>query len=247
MMTSHLNRRSFLQTSLAAATLGGAQALLADDASSDLSQFVVESGVRQLFLDDVGVASLDRVRRVVNPPTRHPENPLLVPDTPWERGCQIYGTAYFDEQAQLFKLWYLTGPKDRGVKPLKLDGYERAPHTTMAAYAESTDGVHWVKPKLGILPYDGDTQNNLLGVGKYNCEGISVLHDLHDPDPARRWKCAYWDHGSGGWEVRNGAPFCMGGPEDGWHVAFSPDGIHWTRYDGNPVIEAYCDTNQNVL
>lgn len=211
------------------------------------NEFAIVPGQRELFLDDVGIKDLKNVERVVHKPRRHPENPLLSPDTPWERGCQVYGTANYDEAAKLFKLWYLTGPKDRGLTPLKLDGYERAPHTTMAAYAESEDGIHWTKPALGIFPYDGDTQNNLLGIGRFNCEGISVLHDPHDADPNRRWKCVYWDHGSGGWEVRNGGPYCKGGPDDGWHVAFSADGIHWQRYEGNPVIAKYCDTNQNVL
>ena len=108
-----------------------------------------------MFLDDVGIERIDGLRRTVNPPERHPQNPLLVPDTPWEQGCQVYGTAYYDEAAGRFKLWYLTGPKHRGLDLLKLDGYERAPHTTLAAYAESKDGVNWVKPKLGIFPYDG--------------------------------------------------------------------------------------------
>lgn len=248
-MESQYNRRRFIEitgigtASSAAAGLWKPNTCVANPAD----RFQVTRGVRQLFLDDVGIEGLDGLRRVVNKPTRHPQNPLLVPDTHWERGCQVYGTAYYDEQAGLFKLWYLTGPKDRGLKPLKLEGYERAPHTTMAAYAESKDGVQWTKPKLGILPYDGDTQNNLLGVGKYNCEGISVLHEPRDPDPSRRWKAVYWDHGAGGWEVRNGGPYCMGGPEDGWHVSFSPDGIHWKKYAGNPVIAQYCDTNQNVL
>ena len=26
---------------------------------------------------------------------------------------------------------------------------------------------------------------NLLGIGQHNCEGISVLHEPHDPDPNR--------------------------------------------------------------
>jgi hypothetical protein len=209
--------------------------------------FQVSPGQRQLFLDDVGIERMDNITRVVHSPERHADNPLLSPDTPWERGCQVYGTAYYDKTARRFKLWYLTGPKDRGLKPLKLDDYERAPHTTMAAYAESTDGVHWVKPKLGCFSYDGDRQNNLLGIGRFNCEGISVLHEPRDPDPNRRWKCAYWDHGSGGWEVRDGRPFCKAGAKDGWYVAFSADGIHWKPYEGNPVIERYCDTNQNVV
>ncbi len=214
---------------------------------SDEAAFEVVPGERQLFLDDVGIERTERVRRVVHPPTRHPANPVLRPDTHWERGCQVYGTALYDEAAGRFRMWYLTGPRDRGLRPLELDGRERAPHTTLAAYAESEDGVHWVKPKLGLFPYDGDTQNNLLGLGRYNCEGISVLHDPRDPDPTRRWKCVYWDHGSGGWEVRDGKPFCKAGPEDGWYVAFSPDGIRWTPHAGNPVIARYCDTNQNVV
>ncbi|MFV2068970.1 MAG: hypothetical protein ACC645_18545 [Pirellulales bacterium] len=214
---------------------------------NDGRRFRVRSGERQLFLDDVGIERLDGLRRVVNPPQRHAENPLITPDTAWERGCQVYGTAYYDEAAGLFKMWYLTGPKNRGLKPLKLADHERAPHTTLAAYAESADGVHWTKPNLGIFPYDGSTENNLLGIGRFNCEGISVLHEPHDPDPDRRWKAVYWDHGSGGWEVRNGGPYAMPGPDDGWYVAFSPDGIHWTPYDGNPVLRCYCDTNQNVI
>lgn len=240
-------RRNFLKESATIAVAGSVFPSFAC-AAEPQELLDVQPGVRQLFLDDYGIAKIEGIRRTINEPTRHPENPLLVPNTPWERGCQVYGTAYYDEAAQRFKLWYLTGPpKSRGLKPLKLDGYERAPHTTLAAYAESKDGIRWVKPKLGIFPFDGNRANNLLGVGRYNCEGISVLHEPDDANPARRWKCVYWDHGSGGWEVRNGGPYAKRGPEDGWHVAFSPDGIHWTRHDGNLVIKKYCDTNQNVV
>jgi len=209
--------------------------------------FRVPRGVRQLFLDDIGIERREGLRRVLNPATRHPENPVLQPDTAWESRCQVYGTAYYDESAGRFKLWYLTIPKDRGLRPLVLADGERAPHTTMAAYAESADGIHWTKPELGIFPYDGDKRNNLLGIGRFNCEGISVLHEPDDPDPGRRWKAVYWDHGSGGWELRDGRPFCKAGPLDGWYVAFSPDGIHWTPHEGNPVLPKYCDTNQNVV
>ena len=246
MTNKTISRRHFLQSATASAVVAASATSLVC-AEEQAVSFRVVPGVRQLFLDDVDLERVEGLRRTVNPPRRHPENPLLKPDTAWERGCQVYGTAYYDEAAGRFKLWYLTGPKDRGLKPLVLPDRERAPHTTLAAYAESEDGVHWVKPALGILPYDGDAQNNLLGIGRYNCEGISVLHEPHDTDPNRRWKAVYWDHGSGGWEVRDGKPFCMAGPADGWYVAFSPDGIHWSPYEGNPVISKYCDTNQNVV
>ncbi len=217
----------------------------ADDAPTP---FRVEPHVRQLFLDDAGIAEMHNLKRVVHQPTRHPDNPLITADTPWERGCQVYGTAFFDQDLNKFRLWYLTGPRDRGIKPLVMDGYERPPHSTLVAYAESMDGVHWIKPTLGLFPYDGDRRNNLLGVGIWNAEGISVLHDIRDPDPNRRYKALYWEHGSEGWKVVDGdKPFAIDGPRDGIYVAFSPDGIHWTRSKHNPVLGVYSDTNQVVL
>lgn len=215
--------------------------------ADDSSAWHVEQGKRELFLDDVGLDVLDGVSRKLHQPQRHPGNPLIRPDTAWEDRCQIYGTALYDEQDQKFKLWYLTTPRDRGLKPLVFPDHERPPHTTLAAYAESSDGVNWIKPKLGVFPYDGDSQNNLLDLGKYNCEGISVLHEPHDPDPEKRFKAVYWDHGSGDWEVREGKPFSHDGPQDGFCVAFSPDGVHWKAHAGNPVLKRYCDTNQNVV
>lgn len=208
----------------------------------------IERGVRQLFLDDVGIASLQGVRRVLVQPRRHPANPLVVADQPWEGRCQVYGTALWDEEAGLFKLWYLTTPTPRGLEPLVMpDGRRLAPHVTLAAYAFSRDGVRWAKPTLEQFSFDGDTRNNLLDLGRYNCEGLSVLYDPRDPDPARRWKAAYWDHGSGGFTVRDGKPHSEDGPHDGFSVAFSADGLVWNPSPHNPVLRTYCDTNQNVV
>lgn len=207
----------------------------------------VALGRRHLFLDDVEIEHIGGLRHVLNQPRKHQENPIVSPDKPWEDRCQVYGTVLFDDEREIFRLWYLTTPPFFTLKSIKLNDHERAPHTTLCAYAESEDGVHWHKPDLGQFPYDGDRNNNLLRLGRWNCEGTSVLHDLHDPDPYRRWKAVYWDHGSGGWTLRDGRPYCQSGPHDGFCVAFSPDGIHWTGYEGNPVISSYCDTNQNVV
>jgi hypothetical protein len=208
---------------------------------------IIEKGVRQLFLDDYMVERAEGLRRMVNQPVKHPENPVVNPDKLWEDRCQVYGTAMFDHERGVFRLWYLTTPRDRGLKPLKLNDHERAPHTTLCAYAESEDGLRWHKPNLGQFPYDGSKSNNLVDIGRWNCEGISVLYDKHDDDENRRWKAVYWDHGSGGLALRDGRPYCEAGPHDGFCVAFSPDGIRWTPFQGNPVIRKYCDTNQNVV
>ena len=217
-------------------------------AAERAAPFVVTGGVRQLFLDDAGIEKRQGLHRTLHPPRRHPANPVVRPDKPWEHYCSLYGTVVFDPKRDCFRMWYLTSPRDRGLRMLELGGSRvRAPHTTLAAYAESHDGVSWVKPKLGQLPYDGDSNNNLLDLGINNCEGMSVLVDVDDPDPARRYKCLYWDHGSGGYEVRDGKPYCKPGEDDGMCAAVSADGITWKPLAENPIIKRYCDTNQNLL
>jgi hypothetical protein len=225
--------------------------LMAGDESSDAAAaetFAVSPGQRQLFLDDVGLEKTEGVLRKLLPAARAPNNPVLTADEPWEQYCSQYGTVLFDDKSQTFRMWYLTIPRDRGLKVLDLgEGRLRAPHTTLVGYAESTDGRRWKKPKIGDFSYDGNKANNLLTLGIDNCEGLSVLHEPHDYDPARRYKCIYWDHGSGGYEERDGKPFSKDGPRDGLYAATSADGIHWKSVSDSPVIAKYCDTQQNLI
>lgn len=205
-------------------------------------------GEHQLFFDDLGLEKTQGIHRNLRPAVRSSSNPVLTADQPWEHYCSQYGTVLFDRQANLFRMWYLTLPRDRGLKPLDLgQGRSRAPHTTLVGYGESPDGLHWTKPNLGLFPFDGNDQNNLLTLGVDNCEGLSVLHEPHDPDPTRRFKAIYWDHGSGGYEERDGKPFSKDGPRDGLYAATSADGIHWKGVSDGPVIAKYCDTQQNLL
>ena len=246
-MSFSFERRQFVRGALAGG-VGVAVAGWTPGRALAETSFQVRAGVRQLFLDDVGIEHMEGLQRQVNCPQRHPQNPLLRPDdTTWENGCQVYGTACYDETAQRFKMWYLTGLQNRGLRPLIVNGIERPPHSTLVAYAESKDGIQWTKPDLGQFPIDGDKHNNLLMIGENNVEGVSVLHDPNDHDPQRRWKAFFWDHGSAGWGLVDGKPRTKAGPKDGLCVAFSADGIHWTNYEGNPVIAKYSDTNQVVL
>jgi hypothetical protein len=95
---------------------------------------------------------------------------------------------------------------------------------TAIAYAESPDGVHWTLPKLNILGPD----NRLFKIGRskdHGSYGVSVIDDgPRERDPARRFKVMWW---SGTTEP------------PGASVAFSPDGLHWTPYENNPVVPYY--------
>ena len=93
-------------------------------------------------------------------------------------------------------------------------------------YATSKDGINWEKPNLGLVEYNGNKNNNLVEMkgknpdpGNAETNALPVLYDPEDPDPNRRFKL--------GMEAgRYGNNFA---------VAFSPDGLRWTEYEGNPV------------
>ena len=55
-------------------------------------------------------------------------------------------------------------------------------------YAESDDGVTWVKPDLGLVVFDGSRKNNILLDSKDvgGVQGHMIVHDIDAP-PAERY------------------------------------------------------------
>jgi hypothetical protein len=98
-------------------------------------------------------------------------------------------------------------------------------------YAESRDGLHWVKPKLGLVEFSGTKQNNIIDVELGLAYSFSCFIDPHEPDPDHKYKC------------------CRGRPSK-IRVCHghSPDGIRWTPYnDGEPVTHRAADTHSQLL
>jgi len=172
-----------------------------------------------LFIDDHWIETTENVTRSLNQPVRHPKNPVLHADQPWEDGMVVLqpGTVIFDEPEKLFKMWYEAPTNDRDRNP-----------STFLCYATSRDGIEWQKPKIGLYEFQGSKNNNILfGAAQHggNWFGHSVIKDNEDSDSARRYKAIFWDHS----------------PQElhGMFVAFSPDGVRWTRYSKDPVIPAW--------
>ena len=88
-------------------------------------------------------------------------------------------------------------------------------------YATSTDGVHWEKPSLGLIEFNGNSNNNIVDLfgGEPCLTSAPILHDPDDPDPNRRFKMAI-ETGKYGNQMA---------------VAYSPDGFTWTESPNNPV------------
>lgn len=207
----------------------------------------MQKNVRQLFLDDYLIDSLGNLQRTVNQPVKHPDNPVLKREHPWEAfRVQVYGTVLYDPEARLFKAWYMNIPATAADK-ITVQGQRRPGHATLLSYATSKDGVVWEKPVLNLVDFEGSTANNMIAPDLYNPEGFSVLYEPNDPNPDRRYKAFYWDHGRGPLMMWEGQELYGEGPDDGMHVAFSPDGIRWTPFAGNPVMKHGSDTGQCVL
>ena len=223
------------------------------------SRFSVVQGVRQLFLDDAGIESLDGLKRVVNPPKRHLGNPVLKGEHPWEKAsASVYGTMLYDQTKKEFRLWYLCSPAphESGRKWVEVGGYRRA-NPTLLAYAVSSDAIHWTKPELNQLTFEGSNKNNLIDIGIDNPEGVSVLFDPQDADPQRRYKAFFWDRRlqpsddpAGVDEQAAKIPVDPPGMTDtqragGMWVAFSPDGLRWKTI--GPVLPQGSDTTHTLL
>ena len=163
-----------------------------------------------LFIFDDLIASTDNVTRRVNVAVKHPE-PVLAPDRPWEGNCVLlFGRALFDAEEGLFKMWYATGAD------YKLIGY-----------AISTDGLTWTKPMLDAVQIAGCPATNIVfnGRGTTYFEPFGVVKDPFDPDPNRRYKCAF-KSAIKPYEGPDEHPF-MPNSKRGVGTLVSADGIHW--------------------
>ena len=62
------------------------------------------------------------------------------------------------------------------------------PGGAKVGYAESEDGIHWEKPKLGIIDINGSKANNVVFDGGFESDGGEFGNVFHDPhgDPSER-------------------------------------------------------------
>lgn len=178
-----------------------------------------EPAPRHLFLDPAILTETHNATLTVNPASRR--ETVIVVDRPWENHLISFFLTVREEQGKL-RMWYVCR-----------DGYGTPGSQANLAYAESTDGINWVKPELGLYEYHGSKANNLLGL--HSLEGV-VFQDPRQP-PEERYTF-----------VSTGKPHSSSKSEVGaigLYRYYSPDGLRWKR-DEKPLIESGSDT-QNVV
>jgi hypothetical protein len=174
-----------------------------------------------LLVDDHHVLYRAGTRRVFHPLKRHPDNPLIAGrDKPWEVAL-AFNSVHCDPKTGRYQMWYQSYAGEAAKDKTR---------RCTVCYAESTDGLRWHKPALDLFPFNDVARTNIVLVanGGYSDRyGASVLFDAGERDPARRYKMAYFD-----FSVDGGRQY------PGLCVAFSPDGIHWTKHPKAPLLRA---------
>lgn len=166
------------------------------------------SSRRILFVDLQEIEALDGAEQVVNTARKSPYNPILalgqldewdaMQARPWPGGVM------FDPADKLFKMIY------SGIGHIHRRDWQNG-------YAESADGVNWIKPRIGRYEWLGSKDNNIVlpntrGEKDTHSTKMRPMLDLSEPDPAKRFKAA-----------TKGA-----GPKI-YKVMYSPDAKWWSE------------------
>jgi len=189
------------------------------------------------MLDERVVKEAEGVKLRLGHVEKHPANPLIREDMPWEvRYDNVYANVLYDESTKLFKCFYSPFIIDEATTNTALaersrQKYHVTPSREMGlCYAHSEDGIHWIKPELGVIELNGSTKNNLVFRGIH---GAGVFQEPYDPEPNKRYKLF------AGSQIPGKDRFMI--------VAFSADGIHWSNVTRCSEIESEGDTHNNAL
>ena len=141
-----------------------------------------------------------------------PREVVLVTDQPWEGNACGYYTIFQD--GELYRMYYYG---------LQMDVTEDAnvESPTVFCYAESNDGIHWVRPELGLVEFNGSRKNNIILDSQAGFPAFAPFKDANpNAAPEAQYKA---------WIVGPDHPY-------GLYPLKSPDGIHWTPMSDGPVI-----------
>jgi len=176
------------------------------------SNLAVKGRVTFLAIDDQSLRERENLFLTLTKPQVR-QAPVLTPErgnlnAPDSMASHFYGTVLHD--LGKYRMWYYS--VSLRAKPYDL---KQGP----VCYAESDDGIHWVKPNLGQVDINGSTNNNAVKLSDEMTQCAAVIIDEEDPDPKRRYKMMYMVLADT-WVFRS---------------ATSPDGITWDVPDNHPT------------
>ena len=184
---------------------------------------------KQLFIDHRFIASSTNVTLVMNSPKL--AGPALEPGPPgaWDDGKVTWGQVMEDEG--IFKMW----AGGISAKTMKQD-WKTLDVSIPLGYATSKDGVHWTKPKLGLIEWEGSKENNIC------CRDPGYV--MIDPKGTKeeRYKMLC----TAAAEIAAKTIYdALDLHKGGLYFYTSPDGVHW-KWNPNMVFPFHPDTQNQI-
>lgn len=170
----------------------------------------------ELFVDRFLVERLRGTELRLHEPV--PADVAIQYDQPWEGAFCGYVTVL--HEAGRYRMYY------RGLPKPGKDGSE----AEVTCYAESTNGIHWDKPRLGLFEVHGTRENNVvLAHAAPFSHNFSPFIDTRPGTPgAERYKAL------------------AGTVASGLFGFVSGDGVRWRRLGDTPLIRKGAFDSQNV-
>ena len=157
---------------------------------------------KQLFIDDYFIESLTGARRVLNPPHKLTvDEPLPITfDRPWDSQSAQPGRVIYDARNRRFRMYYRAWTGEQ----------------TFLCALDSDDGLHWERPELGLVDFDGSKRNNITTAC---ADHLATIWDAHEQDESRRWK-----------QIDNKPTGTYESGDPRWQARYSKDGYDWHLY-----------------
>lgn len=163
------------------------------------------------------------------------EKPFFTREKPWEEPCGPVDGVLLHGEDGIYRLWYEVPFETAGTP-----GDERILHSDSGeqlfadkknrhryeyvCYAESEDGIHWIRPALDIYPEFGAGNNVVLKGPECRTNGLTIIYNPEDGN--QRYTTLFQ------------------GPKSVF-LSCSEDGKHWSEPE--EVIKYYNDTGIGIL
>lgn len=214
----------------------------------ELPDGVIEVGrQKQLFVDDYVVADATNIKRKVGRGTKH--GIVMKPTLPTDFQCGVVhegpcGSNEYYEFGESTFCWHISPHWDPNQNKFRLWYMASKRPGSGLAYAESIDGINWIKPRVSndgssnLINWDSQvafvgpsTRVDLLDVG---LDGVNVTIDPSLPwGHAEKYKVGFYPN--------------AGGSDCTTRLGYSADGINWSFYNnGFPVTGRAADSNNEI-
>ncbi|MBL9115555.1 MAG: hypothetical protein JNJ83_11165 [Verrucomicrobiaceae bacterium] len=178
----------------------------------------------ELFVDEYLVAQKEGVALKLHDPVKR--EVVLTTDKPWEGLTCAYFSVIQDGKKVLMYYRGSSGGSDHS-------------DAQVTCVAESTDGIHFTRPKLGLIEAGGTKDNNVIWRGVESHNFSPFLDANPNTKPDERFKAL-------GGVKQPGKNWHQGETPGGLYAFASADGIHWKKIRDTPVITKGAFDSQNL-